>query len=203
MRCDAMIATPWCAALLAEDVPVAGHRDPRLRSGADSQRPLHEEVQTYPTPSFLLTTLHGLDLTCLACVACSPLLEKLLHIAPREMWPNADVVHKQIRDREKARLDEASAADRRKAAQQLRASQLQTQGQQQQQQQGLAPQPQKEAEEDDDDAESIEEDIATAAAPAAAPASGGKSSGGKAGKDKDKDRDKGRESKSRTGAKRR
>eukprot|EP01036_Dinobryon_divergens_P022911 gene22911-31215_t len=132
----------------------------------------------------------------------SPLLEKLLHIAPREMWPNADVVHKQIRDREKARLDEASAADRRKAAQQLRASQLQIQTQQQQQQ-GLEPLSQKEAEEDDDDAESIEEDIATAAAPAAAPTSSGKSIGGKAGKDKDKDKDKGRESKSRTGAKRR
>ena len=136
----------------------------------------------------------------MALCVCSPLFERLLHINPKDMWPNADVVHKQIRDREKARLDEASAAERRKSMAQLKITALLS---------SVAPvhvpvpvPQQKEGQDEDDDQESIEEDIAAAAAvPAPAPTPSGKSSGGKAGKDKDKE--KGRESKSRGPAKRR
>lgn len=49
------------------------------------------------------------------------MLDKL-HIAPKDIWPNADVLHKQIQDREKSKKDEASARKEREKLRTIRKS---------------------------------------------------------------------------------
>jgi len=98
----------------------------------------------------------------------SPLLDKL-NLSPKDLWPNADVFHKQLRDREKIKRD-TTAADRAAAAasqalqhqRQLEQQQQEEQEAKRKQQETIRQQEEQEArrQQEEDEEASIAEDLA-------------------------------------------